>query len=393
MLKRLNNIKEINKCANCGACYSVCPVSAISLCDTGIFYKYEVNEELCLHCGKCIRICPIQNTENKNHLIGAYWGRHKSDQIVLSSSSGGVFQALADYVLKKKNGVVFSAVYTQNCSRVEMLDSDNATVAEFKRSKYVESIVGNAFQKVKACLDMGKYVMYCGTPCQVAGLRKFIGEKDQNLLLCDFSCGGVPSHQLYHDYLQSLSLKYKSDVKSVNFRSKRYGWGVHGIEIDFVNGKKYVSPAILDPYFYGFIGKHINVRDYCYHCDFANNHYSDIILADFWKYKKFGLKNNRTGISLILTNSPVGEAVLHEIASEIDVHSIDLDSASYNIKRQEYTDEFLAQKDKFIRDYEEHGFAYVRKKYLSPSKQERVKLRIKTAIKAIINRRNNRIGE
>ena len=136
-----------------------------------------------------------------------------------------------------------------------------------------------------------------------------------------------------------------------------------------------------------------NVRDYCYHCDFADNHYSDIILADFWKYKKFGLKDNRTGISLVLTNSPVGEAVIHEIASEIDIHSIDLDSASYNIKRQEYTEEFLAQKDKFIRDYEEQGFAYVSKKYLSPSKQERVKLRIKTAIKAIINRRNNRIGE
>lgn len=98
--------------------------------------------------------------ENKNHLIGAYWGIHKSDQIVLFSSSRGMLQALADYVLKKKNGVVFSAVYTQNCSRVEMMDSENATIAEFRRSKYVESIVGSAFQKVKAYLDMGRYVMY-----------------------------------------------------------------------------------------------------------------------------------------------------------------------------------------------------------------------------------------
>lgn len=388
MLKKLNNIEELDECANCGACYNVCPASAISLCDSGTFYQYKVNEELCLHCGQCIRICPIQNMENDKHLIAAYWGIHKSNQVVLSSSSGGVFQALADYVLKKK-GVIFSAVYTEKCSQVEMLDSENATVAEFRRSKYVESIVENAFQRVKSYLDMGKYVMYCGTPCQVAGLRRFIGGENKNLLLCDFSCGGLPSHQLYKDYLKSLSTKYKADVKSVNFRSKRYGWGVHGIEIDFANGKKYVSPAILDPFFYGFIGKHISVRDYCYHCDFANNHYSDIILADFWKYKKFGLEDNRTGISLILINSPVGEAVLKEIASEIDAHSIDLNAASYNIKRQNYSEKFLAQRCEFIHDYEEQGFEYVSKKYLSLPKQERVKLRIKTAIKAIINRRNN----
>lgn len=105
MPKRLNNIKELDKCANCGACYSVCPVSAISLCDTGIFYKYEVNEELCLHCGQCIHICPIQNTENKNHLIGAYWGMHKSDQIVLSSSSGGCFRPWQIMFLKRRTAL------------------------------------------------------------------------------------------------------------------------------------------------------------------------------------------------------------------------------------------------------------------------------------------------
>lgn len=45
------------KCIGCGACVSMCPVSAISFDDNG---KAKIDKEKCIHCGACQATCPVE---------------------------------------------------------------------------------------------------------------------------------------------------------------------------------------------------------------------------------------------------------------------------------------------------------------------------------------------
>ena len=52
-----------DKCVDCGACVSICPVGALSL-DKDTF-KLQFNYEKCIVCGCCVEACPLQAIEVK----------------------------------------------------------------------------------------------------------------------------------------------------------------------------------------------------------------------------------------------------------------------------------------------------------------------------------------
>ena len=280
----MNNISEYTKCSNCGACYNVCPGSAISVKSDCLFYTVEVDKDKCIDFGICRKVCPVNSPQSKQNVISSYGGHSIDADIVKNSSSGGAFYELANVVLAD-NGVVYAAAYSDDYRKVTFKSTDEVPLEALMKSKYVESYIGLSFQKIKTELDTGREVMFCGAPCQVAGLKKYLGKGYQNLLTCDFSCGGMPSHTMYKEYLSHIEKKLKSPIASVDFRPKVYGWQLHTVKITAKNGKKYIKPAIQDPYFHSFVISHVSTRDYCHQCEFAENHYSDIILADFWKFR------------------------------------------------------------------------------------------------------------
>lgn len=64
----------------------------------------------------------------------------------------------------------------------------------FRKSKYAQSAVGMAYRKTKQFLKEGKKVLFSGTPCQIAGLRAYLGNTNQQCLLTiEVICEGVPS--------------------------------------------------------------------------------------------------------------------------------------------------------------------------------------------------------
>ena len=265
-----NNISIFDKCSNCGACLNVCPTRAIYINSDGLFYEPKVRESECVGCGKCINVCPVNNNSVGLGVISATWGYHKDKEIVEKSSSGGVFFALANSILSN-GGVVFAAGFDKDSRTVKIYCTDEIPLEKLLRSKYTESLVGDSFKKAKEYLDKGKKVLFCATPCQISGLKKYLGHDYDDLYTCDFACGGLSSHRLYNKYLDFLEGKYKSKVSKVNFRPKIYGWNIHAIKVDFENGQKYTMPAIVDPYFSGFIAKHVNTREYCYFGRFLEN--------------------------------------------------------------------------------------------------------------------------
>lgn len=319
------NVGSFVRCTNCGACVSRCPVDAISVKKDVLFYEIEVLPN-CIDCGACIKICP----ENTVTAIGcnpssAYGGVHKDDDVVKKSSSGGFFSALSEYVVSS-GGVVYGAVYDETHRFVIVGSTDTHTLDDIRRSKYTESLVGNSFRDIKTALRKEKNVLFCGTPCQVAGLKCYLGEEYSNLITCDFVCGGLASHKLYQERLDQLEKENHATITSVNFRAKVLGWGEYTIEYMFDNGKKVDNAASLDPYFWSFLNRK-SIRENCYDCSFVGRHFSDFTIADFWQYKELSsLPDNKKGLSLVGVNTEKAHEIisaLHsfEILTEVDAET------------------------------------------------------------------------
>ena len=231
------NIATLDRCANCGACVNICPCDAIIVEADGLFYTPKVDANVCVDCARCVQVCPVNQSFEGNRPISAFAGWHKEKQIVLASSSGGVFYGLAQSVIAE-SGVVYSAAYSDDCKTVVFASSDDVPLRSMMKSKYVESLVGPSFRLIRGALEAGRKVLFCGTPCQCAGLRLFLGREYDSLLICDFACGGLPSHKIYEVYLKNLEEKYRSPVQSVDFRPKTHGWKRYALRIQFANGKE-----------------------------------------------------------------------------------------------------------------------------------------------------------
>lgn len=352
----MNNISQFSSCANCGACYNVCPKDAIRFKKDSIFYELSVDEDKCISCGKCVEVCPLNTFSPHLDLRVAYGGWSNDSEIVRRSSSGGGFTAIAGCVLKK-NGVVYGAVFSDDYKEVIFKSTKEVTLDEIRRSKYVESQPMYVFRDIKNDLDAEKIVLFCGAPCQVAGLKRFLGKEYENLVTCDFACGGMASHKMFEDYLLQLEEKYHSTVKNVNFRPKLYGWSLHAIQIDFHNGKSYRNVGEFDPYMYSFIYGRTSIRENCFDCRFRDNHYSDVIIADFWKWNTISnLSNNEKGISLIIANSQRGEEIINSIRNDMTLQEIDIEEAAYNCSpNQSITKDHAAKIAGFIETYRQAG--------------------------------------
>lgn len=345
---------DSSRCTNCGSCYQICPTKAITVCEDTVFYSLKVDQTKCIDCGLCSRICPAMAPVEACKPVAAYSGIHKEHRMIRDSSSGGAFTALAEKILAI-GGVVYGACYSDDCRQVMIKSTDEVPLAAMRKSKYVESRVENTFADVKKQLLDGRAVLYAAAPCQIAGLKAYLGRNFEKLFCCDFTCGGMPSHEMYRVHLDALEERFHARVVAVDFRPKKLGWKRHAIEVCFSNGRSYLMPAELDPFFYGFVHRHYNVRDNCYRCRFSGNHQSDIILADFWKFETASdLPPNDSGISLMLANTSKGDRLIRSCADMLEITALDLEKASYNLKDTTCSAEFMEKRNEFIRGFAEN---------------------------------------
>ena len=372
-------VSAINQCTNCGACYNICQRNAIEINEKGLFYVPEINTELCVNCGLCKKVCPVEVPFEKKEPKYAYGGWHKNEEVVLNSSSGGVFTGIAQKVLAE-GGVIFGAVYSDDCKTVEFRSTDEMPLQRLLKSKYVESNVGFSFRKLKAELEQGRKVLFCGTPCQVVGLSCFLSKTYDNLITCDFACGGLPSHLIYQDHLASLENKYRSSAVSVDFRPKTHGWKRYAIRICFENGKVYNRLGVEDEYLKSFLYGKYMVRDNCLECKFSDCHAADITIADFWLHEKMSSLHNENGISLILCNSEKGKTLVDSIRDQFLLTDIDVESASYNHKKTEISERGIRRQKDFLKIYGENGLHAACSAFFSNSLKNKLKNRLARTI-------------
>lgn len=325
---KMLEIKRVEDCCGCNACYNACPKNLIEMKMNEHGFAYPViNESLCTKCGRCVAVCPLKNKSKDSSPLRVIGAKNKSEDVRKTSSSGGTFFELAKQVILK-GGIVYGCALNEDMVAYHTSAEDEEGLKKFKSSKYVQSEIGDIYKQVKANLNNDREVLFSGTPCQVAGLKNYLGKEYENLLLIDLLCHGVPSPKLFKDYLEMLSKKYKGKPISVNFRQKKKGWKRLYFEVLFDNGKRYYEFSGYDRYMALFL-HNISLRPACYECKLACvERQGDITLGDFWGIgKKYPELDDDKGISLILLNTKKGQNAFSEIEDKLNVFESDLEIA------------------------------------------------------------------
>lgn len=322
MVEILSSTDKDN-CSNCGACYNVCPVDAITLKQNEFGFDYpEVNEDKCLRCNKCVRACYAVQTQELRTPIEAYAATHLNKNTLMLSSSGGAFSALAEHVLSQ-SGVVCGCVYDENLLPVHICAEKKEDVLLMRKSKYVQSDVGLVYRKVLNNLKSGRLVLFTGTPCQVAALYSVVGLGFPNLITADLICHGVPSRELFKKFLQYLEGKYNTKIISFDFRSKKYKWQRFTAEFKDDKGRTKNIGKVNEFYFSAFTGGNI-LRPNCFNCRFAcSERVGDFTLGDFWGHEAVNLNcDKKNGVSVLTINTKKAQALLEMLSEKLIMEKV-----------------------------------------------------------------------
>lgn len=318
----INHLHEQHlECTGCEACANACPVSAIHMePDTLGFYEAKIDMEACIDCGRCREVCPVLNGFSSDHTDKpACYAAMAANCIREKSSSGGAFYALAKTILDN-GGAVCGASMESGLSVQHILIDDAARLPKLQRSKCVQSRINSCYQQVRQRLERGQDVLFSGTPCQVAGLRGYLGKEYKKLFTVDLLCHGVPSQQMLRD-----SLCDYDNLIGVDFRDKEYGWDCTRITLLFQDGSKRNLTYNESRFEQGFHSSMI-LRESCFNCPFCDfPRQGDITIGDFWELdNQLPEINDGRGISIVLINSPGGQCLWSK-ASERLLHKITAD--------------------------------------------------------------------
>lgn len=327
-----NFLKE--SCCGCGACVNACPFDAISYDkDEYGFIVPKVNSERCVSCGKCIQVCPYRNlvpSYESDFSPVTYAATNIDSDVVKNSSSGGIFFSLAQSVIEK-SGVVFGAIMDSSFNVHHAQAETILELASFQKSKYVQSFLDDTYSKVKSFLLNERFVLFSGTPCQVAGLHSFLrNKKYDNLLTVEVVCHGVPSQDLFNDYLKSLESKV-GKIKEYSFRYKsKSANGMKWYSSYLTEKKRYIRNWPEDSFNYYYM-QSLVYRDSCYTCKFASaRRNADITLCDYWHWNNLHKKDFKDGSSVsgIIVNTPKGSDFLNRISTKFKLVKSDFEYLS-----------------------------------------------------------------
>lgn len=327
---RSKQIVERVRCSGCHSCYSACPKGCIEMKPDEEGFLYPVFDVVkCVQCGRCEAVCPVRNGVQKGKKPLAFACVSQDGALREKSSSGGLFSHLARHTLQQ-GGVVFGVALDENHMPGHRPAETEADAECFRGSKYVQSSVGESFKEVRSLLDGGRRVLFTGTPCQVAGLRTFLGKRYDGLICADIICHGVPSPKVWQCYVESLA-KEKT-IRAIRFRDKSSGWRTQALRIQYADGTSTVRPSSGDPFLTGFL-KDLYLRPSCHRCSFKSaERASDITMADLWGAEKIRpqMDDNR-GVSLALIHTDAGFRLLESVRGLMNVEPVSLgDALAYN---------------------------------------------------------------
>ena len=338
------NISDKFHCCGCSACVQCCPKHCISLQEDSEGFLYpQVDAESCIDCGLCEKVCPmLRHSEEGQKPLAVYAAKNKDEEIRRISSSGGMFTALAEEIIRE-GGVVFGACFNADWEVVHNYTEIVEGLARFRGSKYVQSRIGDSYKQAESFLKAGRKVLFSGTPCQIAGLKKFLRKDYENLLAVDVICHGVPSPGVWREYLKEEIARQRDRkntvlprtiherdvlVEGISFRDKSEGWKKFSFALALSttngSGEKFSfcsrMPLNENLFLRGFLAD-LYLRPSCYACPFkCGKSGSDLTLGDFWGIQRVMPDfDDDKGCSVVLCNTSIAQSIFSNLNLEMRI--------------------------------------------------------------------------
>lgn len=366
---------NIKLCTGCTACKSICPKQAIKMLTDrdGFLYPF-IDKEKCINCKLCESICPLEKkfvpTINK-----VYAAKSNNMDIVLKSSSGGIFYELAKFVFEN-NGCVCGAAFDSNFQVHHIVIDNIGQLPQIMTSKYVQSKMENCFEKIKNYLNSNTIVLFSGTPCQSNGLRSYLKKEYKNLICIDIICHGVPSPRVWSYELSKYKKYNKSPIKDITFRDKKISWQEYGYSCTYEDNSKLYNRHQDTTYSKAFLND-LSLRKSCYYCKAKGiNRASDITLGDFWGCDNLSISinDNNYGLSLVIVHSDIGLSFINKLSIKLEeVNEIVLNNnPSYFYSSLEYK-----KRNSYMNKVSEFNYDELTQKLARKTYFDRIKNKIK----------------
>lgn len=304
-------ICKLEQCTGCFACEAICPKQAIIAVEDEYGKTIpHIEKEKCVKCGLCTQVCPVQKPREIRYPGKCYAAWTKSDYDREHCASGGIATGIGRHFIEQ-GGVVFGSKYTgvDELKCEITMATTMEELEDFKSSKYVQVSTGDSYQKAKEQLDLGRKVLYVGTPCQIGGLLNFLRKDYENLTTMDLICHGVPPMKYLKEYAESVT---DEKVTRITFRGKNdFMICMYRDEKTEKNDVPCYRQHFYKDYYYEAFLKSLTYRDNCYQCQYAKTQrVSDITIGDFWELNRDTLEHHYEGrISEVLINTPQGENI------------------------------------------------------------------------------------
>ncbi len=349
---------EINAaaCTACGACVQKCPKQCIELhSDINGFLYPQIQVAECVNCGLCEKVCPIADKQSLLCNQTAYACVNKDASMLKQETSGGVFGTIATYFLNN-GGVVYGCAYVGHLQATHIRVDNKELLTQLFGSKYVQSNTCNTFRECEKDLKDNKLVLYSGTPCQIAGLKKYLQKDYENLFTVDIICHGVASQEYFDKFIEFLERQEKAVCLDYNFRSKKNaGWSCAGVaRLRAKTGKVYEKKQYyFSNYYYYYYLSCATYRESCYQCSYANmNRVGDFTLGDFWGVEGLDLSFSIDGgCSLALVNTPKAANLFNKL--DLNKQAVSLEVAKKYNKQLSSPSKPLCNRGELLSEYRE----------------------------------------
>lgn len=369
------NITNKYQCSGCTACANSCALGAIRMEPDAMGFQYPiVDMEKCVDCGICEKVCqfsPLYDTSNNLAVPTYIAARLKNNNDLLNSTSGGAFIGIAQCILSI-GGVIYGVSYDDQFRVVHKRATTWEECQQFKGSKYVQSDLTDIFKNIKNDLKNHNIVLFTGTPCQVAGLKSYIGPNlSDKLYTVDLICHGVPAPFVWRDYLNYLEHKQKDKIIAVRFRNKEeYGWKSSRTTFKFSkHPNRWIS-------FLSTFHREVLFRPSCSSCPFTNiKRVGDLTIGDFWSKKEIEpITTDDKGCSLMIINTTKGQDVFNDCARYLIYEKVTADDAfQVHLK---YPVERDTNADLFAQEYSTNGFMPAMRKYHDLGIKKQIRMHI-----------------
>lgn len=311
-----------NNCTGCSACTAACPKHALSMQRTEYgFYRPALDVEKCVDCGICGKVCPVLNDQIElERILNTFMAKSSNVAQRERSSSGGIFPLLAQYILSE-NGVVYAAkginaVYVKH-TRIDKAEA----LVRTQGSRYIQSDLSDIFSAVKSDLKQGKKVLFAGTPCQIYGIKSFLGDSaGKRLYTVDLVCHGVMSSNIPREYLNNIG--HTPEKSELKWTDKRTGWHQRSLVVS--EYKQDTSNELhSEIYNTSIIGQlyqnNVCLNECCYDCKYKTIHSAaDITLGDYWGIEKICPDfDDNQGVSLVIIHSEQGQFLFGKIENQL----------------------------------------------------------------------------